>query len=131
MIVSNYVTESGYTEDIQGRTKVGDTQARVKVAILNVETGEVKWVDHGQKIAAPAAKAEKPEEKPKEQDRDVELDQPVWSEDGAKAVLLARAADNKDRWILRSMRRPARRAWWRTIMMTLGWMGRAPIRWAG
>ena len=33
-------------------------------------------------------------------DRDVQLSQPVWSEDGTKAVLLARAADNKDRWIL-------------------------------
>jgi dipeptidyl aminopeptidase/acylaminoacyl peptidase len=26
--------------------------------------------------------------------------QPVWSEDGKKAVILARAADNKDRWLL-------------------------------
>ncbi len=100
MIVSNYVTESGYTEDISGRTKVGDVQTRVRVAILSVETGEVKWVDHGQKAAAPAAKTDKPEEKQKEQDRDVELARPVWSEDGTKAVLLARAADNKDRWIL-------------------------------
>ena len=33
-------------------------------------------------------------------DRDVQFSQPVWSEDGTKAVLLARAADNKDRWIL-------------------------------
>ncbi len=90
-IVPNFVTESGYTEEIPGRTKVGDVQTRVREAILNVETGEVKWVGHGQKTSAEGGK---------EQDRDVVLERPVWSDDGTKAVLLARAADNKDRWIL-------------------------------
>ena len=89
-VVPNYVTESGYTEDIPSRDKVGDNQSQMKLAILSVETGEVKWVDHGQKQTEGAADAI----------RDVQLSQPVWSEDGTKAVLLARAADNKDRWIL-------------------------------
>jgi dipeptidyl aminopeptidase/acylaminoacyl peptidase len=92
-IVPNFVTESGYTEDISSRNKVGDNQNRIRLAILNVETGEVKWVDHGQKL--PLAK-----EETKEKDREVQLVQPVWSDDGIRAVLLARAADNKDRWIL-------------------------------
>ena len=88
-VVPSFVTESGYTEDIPSRDKVGDNQARNKLAIVSVETGEVKWVDHGQKLEGSDAPP-----------RDVQLAQPVWSEDGAKAVLLARAADNKDRWIL-------------------------------
>ena len=92
-IVPNFVTESGYTEDISSRNKVGDVQNSVRLAILNVETGEVKWADAGQKI--PPEKGET-----KEKDRDVHLFQPVWSEDGTKAAMLARAADNKDRWIL-------------------------------
>src|SRR5580704_4794402 len=92
-IVPNFVTESGYTEDISSRNKVGDNQNRIRLAILNVETGEVKWVDHGQKL--PPAKDET-----KEKDREVQLVQPVWSEDGTRAAVLARAADNKDRWIL-------------------------------
>ena len=50
-LVPNYVTESGYTEDIAGRTKVGDVGASVKVALISVESGEVKWIDHGQKLA--------------------------------------------------------------------------------
>src|SRR5205085_1381942 len=33
-------------------------------------------------------------------ERDVQLQQPLWSEDGTKAILMARAADNKDRWVL-------------------------------
>ena len=81
-IVPNFVTESAYTEDISSRNKVGDVQPRVRLAVLSVHTGEVKWVDHGQK------------------ERAVQLFQPVWSEDGSKAVLNARAADDKDRWIL-------------------------------
>jgi dipeptidyl aminopeptidase/acylaminoacyl peptidase len=107
-VVPNFVTESSYTEDIPSRNKVGDVQARVRLAILSVETGEVKWVEHGQTKTPPvgAAKTETGKETnappvtpPTSQERDVQLFQPVWSEDGTKAVLMARSADNKDRWI--------------------------------
>jgi dipeptidyl aminopeptidase/acylaminoacyl peptidase len=81
-IVPNYITESAYTEDIPGRSNVGDAQSTMRMAIISVATGEVTWVDHGQ------------------QKREVRLSAPVWSGDGTKAVLTARAADNKDRWIL-------------------------------
>ncbi|MBZ5619164.1 MAG: alpha/beta fold hydrolase, partial [Acidobacteriia bacterium] len=122
-IVPTYVTESVYTEDIPGRPNVGDTQSRARVAVIDVETGDVKWVDHGQKLTPPdratqrmgtardgatvavqmgtardaASGTARP---PTPQERDVQLFQPVWSEDGTKAVIVARAADNKDRWIL-------------------------------
>jgi dipeptidyl aminopeptidase/acylaminoacyl peptidase len=92
-LVPNYVTESAYTEDIAGRGKVGDAQSRSRVALIAVETGEVHWIDHDQKTA-PAKPGEKPVE------REVQLQQPVWSEDGSRAILNARSADNKDRWIL-------------------------------
>src|SRR5260370_40056087 len=32
-------------------------------------------------------------------EREIRLSEPVWSEDGSKAVLMGRAADNKDRWV--------------------------------
>ena len=100
MSIANYVTESGYPEEIPGRTKVGDNQGHVRIAILNVQTGDAAWVDHGQK-AAPASAAEDSGWKaPAEHERAVELSRPLWSDDGSKAVLLARADDNKDRWIL-------------------------------
>ena len=116
-IVPNYVTETSYTEDIGSRTKVGDSQSRSRIALLSVETGGVNWVDHGQKLApvpteAKAAKAAgdalgeqprrpaEPHETPAPRERDVQLFAPIWSEDGTRAVVMARAADNKDRWIL-------------------------------
>jgi len=49
-IVPNYVTESAYSEDINSRAKVGDAQGRTRMALVSVETGEVRWVDHGQKV---------------------------------------------------------------------------------
>ena len=88
-VVPNFVTESGYTEDIPSYEKVGDKQSLARLAILSVATGEVKWVDHGQKATGAAVG-----------DREVRLEEPLWSEDGTKAVLYARAMDNKDRWIL-------------------------------
>jgi dipeptidyl aminopeptidase/acylaminoacyl peptidase len=123
-IVPNYVTESAYTEDISGRTKVGDTQGRTRLMIINAETGDTKNVDHGQKLAAsPQAQrtelnttdqpqrersdseqqargqGERPP-RPQQRDRDVQLAQLQWSEDGKNAVLTGRSADNKDRWVM-------------------------------
>jgi dipeptidyl aminopeptidase/acylaminoacyl peptidase/uncharacterized GH25 family protein len=80
-IVPSFVTESGYTQDINGRTKVGDVQARSRLGLMSVETGEVVWIDHGQK------------------DREVNLAGASWSEDGKNLVVVGTAADFKDRWI--------------------------------
>jgi dipeptidyl aminopeptidase/acylaminoacyl peptidase len=122
-IVPNFVTESSYTEDIGSRSKVGDTQSRSRLAIVSVENGEVKWVDHGQKLPPADNEAQTQKNDAEKRDgedrsqqtgerggqrgranepreRDVQFSQPIWSEDGTRAVLMARAADNKDRWIL-------------------------------
>ncbi len=122
-IVPNYVTESAYTEDIPSRTKVGDAQGRSRVAIISVETGESKWIDHGQRLAEPPpiqrtegnTTGETPPERaagqgqgpvrgqtgpPQPRDRDVQLSPPQWSDDGKNAIMQARSADNKDRWIM-------------------------------
>ncbi len=96
-IVPNYVTESTYTEQIPSRTNVGDTESRARIVLIDTTTGETMWVDHGLTKIVPVkdgGKASAPVE------RSVQLSVPLWNEDGSKAVLLARAADNKDRWIL-------------------------------
>jgi len=106
-IVPNYVTESAYTEDISSRNKVGDEQSRTRLAIISVETGDVNWVDHGQK-QAPAAQPAQPQtaqgqgapQRAQEREREAQFLNAQWSEDGKNAVAFARAADNKDRWAL-------------------------------
>ncbi|MEO7963902.1 MAG: prolyl oligopeptidase family serine peptidase [Gemmatimonadaceae bacterium] len=42
--VPNYVTKSGYTEDIMGRTKVGDSQSAGRVAFMSLPSGNVRWL---------------------------------------------------------------------------------------
>jgi dipeptidyl aminopeptidase/acylaminoacyl peptidase len=79
--VPNYVTESSYTEEIKGRTNVGDPQDRTRVAILDAVTGEVQWTDAGLG------------------DRQVNFDLPLFNEQGTRGVMLVRSVDNKDRWI--------------------------------
>ena len=81
-IVPSWITDTAYVEDINGRSNVGDSQSHSRLALISPATGDVKWVDHGQG------------------QREVQMFQPVWSEDGSKAFLLARAADNKDEWLL-------------------------------
>ncbi len=43
-IVPNYVTTSGFTEDIPSRTKVGDGQGKSRVGLLTLATGTVQWL---------------------------------------------------------------------------------------
>lgn len=77
-----FVTESSFTEEIPGRNNVGDLQDRQKVALLDTASGAVTWVE------------------PPVKDRDVEMLAPSWDDAGTHAMVLARAMDNKDRWIL-------------------------------
>ncbi|MGE3527528.1 MAG: prolyl oligopeptidase family serine peptidase [Gemmatimonadales bacterium] len=42
--VPQYVSKSGYTEEIDSRTKVGDVQGRSRVGFLRLPEGEVSWL---------------------------------------------------------------------------------------
>lgn len=106
-IVPNYVTETGYTEDIQARTNVGDTQSRRLLAVLNLKTGKSVWADAS--FAPPVSDTEKPkaegtttpEGKPgRAAEREVRWSMPAVSDDGRFVVASARSADNKDRWFV-------------------------------
>ena len=106
-IVPNYVTESGYTEDIPARTNVGDTQARRLLAMLDLKTGKSVWADGS--FAPPVAVVDKPrtagatgpEGKPgRAADREIRWSMPAISDDGELVVASARSADNKDRWFV-------------------------------
>ena len=43
-IVPNYVTSSGFTEDIPNRTKVGDAQSVSRIGYQSLPQGDVKWL---------------------------------------------------------------------------------------
>jgi dipeptidyl aminopeptidase/acylaminoacyl peptidase len=81
-LVPNYVTESAYTENLTARTNVGDLQGKSRLVVVNVATGEVKNVE------LPLGEKPKP----------VNVVNVTLSDDGRRAVFLARSTDNKDLW---------------------------------
>jgi dipeptidyl aminopeptidase/acylaminoacyl peptidase len=104
-IVPNYVTESGFTEDISGRTKVGAPAAATEFWVYNVKK------DTAQKVSVKEIKgiSDKPDylkDYPeqdsawKNKEREVIINGPFWSENGKNAVVVVRSLDSKDRWIM-------------------------------
>jgi dipeptidyl aminopeptidase/acylaminoacyl peptidase len=110
--VPRYVSESAYTEEISARNKVGDTQERRRLAILNLKTGDAVWaglagIDDPISIPKPLvgddallAPAPTPPAKPEASKRDVRWSALVVSPDGRQVVASVRASDNTDRWLV-------------------------------
>jgi dipeptidyl aminopeptidase/acylaminoacyl peptidase len=113
-IVPNYVTESGFTEDIPGRTKVGAAQNSYELfvydiskdTVLAVKTSEIPGISESpefKKDYATKATTEKSDKSGKEKKSEIRsaiLTGPYWSPDGKNNIVIARAIDNKDRWLL-------------------------------
>lgn len=107
-IVPNYVTASGFTEDIPNRTKVGAPQPTFESFIFDTKRDTVYKVAT-ESIPGikdiPAYFKDYPDELEKRRkankDRDVVIRGPFWNEDGKYAVVEVSAQDNKDKWIMR------------------------------
>ena len=112
-IVPNYVTETGYTEDIPGRSNVGDTQDRRLLGVLNLKTRNTVWADGSFAPPAPPDTTETPADENAETpgdagtapsgrtrraERDIRWSMPAVSDDGKYVIASARSAENKDRW---------------------------------
>ncbi len=109
-IVPNYVTESGFTEDIPSRTKVGGAQSVselfvydiLKDTVLSVKTDEITGIfdspEYKKEYPTKAVKGDTKEKKPEA--RPVSFSGLIWSADGKNNVLVLRSQDNKDRWIV-------------------------------
>lgn len=106
-IVPNYVTESGFTENLHARTKVGAKPSHYELCVYDVRKDTVRTV----KFDSIPGIFEKPEfakdypvkgkeEKKKPEARGLIIHGPYWSRDGKHNYVVARAIDNKDRWIL-------------------------------
>lgn len=103
-IVPSFVTESGFTEDIPARTKVGEPQTKFEFYVYDVQrdtTIQVKPDDlEGIALAKVVGKTGGDSSKTKPQARSVFYAGPYWSEDGHRAVVQVFSQDNKDRWIV-------------------------------
>lgn len=105
--VTQFVTESGYTEEKKARTKVGSEQTKVEMAIFDVDSNKTVKIktdeipglkdqpgylkDYPKRISTDSSKIK---------NREFNLLGPIWNETKDLAVVVALSLDNKDRWIL-------------------------------
>jgi dipeptidyl aminopeptidase/acylaminoacyl peptidase len=112
--VPSYITESGFTEEIATRLKVGEPARTFEFGVYDVagdtvfyvtpdslpevfETPEFTTVPAKKDSAqSDSSKAEKPSKK---KSREVNWHGPFWSDDGKAAFVIVLSMDNKDRWI--------------------------------
>jgi dipeptidyl aminopeptidase/acylaminoacyl peptidase len=106
--VPNYVTASGFTEDIANRTKVGAVQPTSEAFIFDTKRDTVYKVltstIPGIKDIPEYVKdypAELAQRTRRNEDRKVNIRNLSWSEDGKYAVAMISAQDYKDRWIMK------------------------------
>ena len=106
-IVPNYVTESGFTSEIRGRTKVGEPQNnseffiydRKNDTVFAIKTDSLPGIRDLPDYVKDYPK--KFEEQIKEAPvRPVIIGNISWSPNGNHAVLDIRSQDNKDRWLM-------------------------------
>ncbi|MFI5246281.1 MAG: DPP IV N-terminal domain-containing protein, partial [Gemmatimonadales bacterium] len=81
--VPNYVTASGYTEDIPNRTKVGDAQNATRFGYQSLPRGDVKWL---KPIASEEANA-------------ANANIVTWNDAGTAAIVVGNADNFKTREI--------------------------------
>jgi dipeptidyl aminopeptidase/acylaminoacyl peptidase len=107
-IVPNYVTASGYTEDIQNRTKAGSPQStavsyifdKKRDTIYAISTKDIPGIKDLPDYLKDYPKQQE-ELKKKNADRVVEISATYWNVDGKNAVVIVESQDNKDRWIMK------------------------------
>ena len=101
-IVPNYIDESGYTKDLKTRSKVGDDETKVELAIYNIEKDTVYKV---QTNTLPGIKdlpdyvKDYPDKVWEQKEREVIISKAYFSDNGQYAIVNVRSKDNKDRWI--------------------------------
>lgn len=106
-IIPSYVTESGFTEDINGRTKAGAAQGAqelfvfdtMKDTVLPVKTDSIPGIRDLPDYVTdyPSVNKDKTKQAPL---RAVNFLGSRWSPGSHNAVIDIRALDNKDRWLL-------------------------------
>lgn len=107
-IVPNYVTGSGYTEDIAARTKVGNPLPtfesyiydQSRDSIYRISTSNIPGIKDLPDYVKDYPK-QLEERKKKNEDRKVAITGPFWNASGNHAVVVITSMDNKDRWIMK------------------------------
>ncbi|WP_192349748.1 S9 family peptidase [Algoriphagus sp. Y33] len=100
--VPDYVDASGYTVELNARSKVGASPTKTDVGIYDLQRDTVYLISSSDLPGIkdlPDYVTDYPDKEWEEKERDVIFSNPYFSPDGKKAILNIRSTDNKDRWI--------------------------------
>ncbi len=103
-VVPSFVTESGFTENLPARSKVGAPPATYEAWVYDIEKDTTRRVSF-KDLPGISDKPDYLKDYPKQdsawkhKEREVYMSGPFYSENGRNAVVVIRSADNKDRWI--------------------------------
>ena len=100
-IVPSYVAETGFTEDLNARDKVGRPNGTYELGIYNILADTVMYVA----IDSLPGIFDRPqftelEESDKSKKREIFFSNSVWSDNGKQCATVLQSLDNKDRWIV-------------------------------
>ncbi len=91
-MVPDWVTESGYTEPLNVRSKVGDAQSSTRIGIVDVDSGGVRWLE----LVPDDVAADTTDPHTDELARASFLG---WNEEGTHGLVHATSYDFKDAWL--------------------------------
>jgi dipeptidyl aminopeptidase/acylaminoacyl peptidase len=104
--VPNYVTESGFTENLPSRTKVGASQNSYESFVYDIKK-DTTYPIFTKNIPGLKDTLDFRKEYPKKtvakKDtllRKTTISSPIWSENSTQAIVIVSSDDNKDRWIM-------------------------------
>ena len=112
--VPNYITESGFTEEISTRLKVGEPTRTFEFGVydiagdtvFNVTPDSLPGIFETSEFATAPAKVDsaqsdssRTKKSSKKKSRAVNWHGPFWSDDGKSSFVVVTSLDNKDRWI--------------------------------
>ncbi|MGH7480614.1 MAG: DPP IV N-terminal domain-containing protein, partial [Longimicrobiales bacterium] len=90
-IVPDWVTESGYTEVIETRTKVGDEEGETRLALIDVAGETLEWVDLSPGVEEADTTAG--------EERFASIAFLGWNEQGTRGLVAAVSYDWNDQWL--------------------------------
>jgi dipeptidyl aminopeptidase/acylaminoacyl peptidase len=144
--VPNYVSNSGYTEELSSRSKVGSPQGNFETYLYAIKSDTILRLSSSGLVGIrdlPDFRLEQKDTVLKKTDRKVVIADWAWSPLGTQLIVVARAQDNKDRWIanvdlqtgrLKTLDRQRDEAWvagpgigWSQGGGTLGWLNEREV----
>ncbi|MGK7310717.1 MAG: prolyl oligopeptidase family serine peptidase [Candidatus Longimicrobiales bacterium M2_2A_002] len=99
VMVPEWVNETGYTEGLDTRSKVGDAQGTTRVGLLEVATGAIAWLEL---VPDPAVRDPASADSLAEESGEPDLFGAAfvgWNDDGTLGLVQSIAYDFKTRWL--------------------------------